>query len=152
LLNEPGRWHDIQQHVHVEDFTDESLRKIAEIYWRQQRDEGEPILNELLTLLDEVEKDGKTTGESSTGPDLKSIAVRCSNEASTGDNPDEMLAGCIQFLLGERRRIEEQKHVADLRRTDLNNLSAEENLSADIDSLRKLQEKARQPDLKRVKL
>ena len=32
-------------------FTDEARRRLAEVYWTQQRDEGEPVFNEFLGLL-----------------------------------------------------------------------------------------------------
>jgi replicative DNA helicase len=39
LLSEPQRWHNVQQSVHVEDFTDALRRRLAEVYWAHQRDE-----------------------------------------------------------------------------------------------------------------
>jgi hypothetical protein len=51
LLSEPHRWHNVQQSVHVEDFTDAPRRRLAEVYWAHQRDEGEPVFNEFLGLL-----------------------------------------------------------------------------------------------------
>ena len=35
-------WHDVQRQVQVDEFTDGQNRKLAEIYWNHQRDEGEP--------------------------------------------------------------------------------------------------------------
>ena len=62
LLVEPHRWHDVQVDVQSEDFTDARHRRIAEVYWNYQRDEGEPVFNEFLGCLDE-------------DPDLAELAV-----------------------------------------------------------------------------
>src|SRR5439155_11852414 len=48
LLSQPARWHDVQQTLRPQEFTDESRRMVAEIYWAYQRDEGEPVFNEFL--------------------------------------------------------------------------------------------------------
>jgi DNA primase len=53
LLLEAGRWHQVQTRVHVADFSDETTRRLAEIYWAHQRDQGEPVFNEFIGLLDE---------------------------------------------------------------------------------------------------
>ena len=53
LLNAPKWWHEVQKHVHVEDFLDTANRKLAEVYWDYQKNEGEPVFAELLNLLQE---------------------------------------------------------------------------------------------------
>jgi DNA primase len=58
LLTEPQRWHDVQQSVHVEDFTDALRRRLAAVYWAHQRDEGEPVFSELLSQLRELDDAG----------------------------------------------------------------------------------------------
>src|SRR6185437_12478751 len=67
LLAEPSRWMDVQQTVHVQDFTDDLRRRLAEVYWQHQRDEGEPVLNEFLGVLNDDE--------------LKELAVELVDEA-----------------------------------------------------------------------
>src|SRR5690349_6949467 len=58
LFAEPGRWHQVQQTVHLEDFSDESCRKLAELYWNYQRNEGEPEFREFLSaVMDEQLKE-----------------------------------------------------------------------------------------------
>ena len=52
LLMHPEKWHDVQQHVHLEEFTDGPHRSLADVYWSHQRDEGEPTLAEFVSLLD----------------------------------------------------------------------------------------------------
>jgi DNA primase len=53
LLLHPQRWHDVQQVVHLDDFVDDGHKRLAEIYWNHQRDEGEPVFNEFLGSLRE---------------------------------------------------------------------------------------------------
>jgi len=135
LLLEPGRWQTVQQQVGPVDFTDPELRRIVDLYWSHQRNEGEPILNEFLGLLEESA--------------LKSIAMRWVEEASASAEPEAVLAGSLNHVFADRRRTEERKLIARLRRTGE---EAAQDSSADLDDLRELQEKARQPDLRRVGL
>jgi DNA primase len=51
LLLEPKRWHKVQQSLSPEDFVNPACRRLAEIYWDRQRNEGEPVFNEFLGLL-----------------------------------------------------------------------------------------------------
>ncbi|MGD0542506.1 MAG: hypothetical protein ABSB33_13415, partial [Tepidisphaeraceae bacterium] len=73
------------------------------------------------------------------------------NEASTVSDANWMLTGCLSELSNQKRREEAKKLVAE-GRTGEQSPGGEEDLSADIDRLRKLQEKAGKPDLKRVAL
>lgn len=135
LLLEPGRWQVIQKQVGPADFTDPQLRQIVDLFWSHQRNEGEPILNEFLGLLEQS--------------DLKSLAMRWVEEVSAAAEPDAVLAGSLGHMFDERRRIDEQKLIARLRRTEQR---MPDESSSDVDDLRQLQEKARQPDLRRVGL
>jgi DNA primase len=136
LLLEPGRWESIRDKVDPAQFTDVGLRRIAELFWERQRDDGQPVLNEFLTLLEDAE--------------LKNLAVICADDASAAPDPDAALAGCLQHLNDRGRREEEKKLVALLRRTSVELTQPAGGHSADIETLRLLQEKARQPDLKRI--
>ncbi len=138
LLSEPSRWPRIQRDVRPGDFTDETLRKIAEAFWQQAQDEGEPVFNEFLELLND--------------PALKGAAVKWANEASSAADANLSLAGCLSELSNQKRREEAKKLVAELRRPGAQSPGGEADLSADIDTLRQLQEKAGKPDLKRVAL
>src|SRR6185437_12093250 len=71
LLLEPGRWQHVQQIVHLEDFQDETHRRLAETYWNHQRDEGEPVFNEFIGALGDKDKD------------LVEIAVTAAEEVET---------------------------------------------------------------------
>jgi DNA primase len=167
LLLEPGRWMRVQHSVRVDDFTNPLHRRLAERYWEHQRHEGEPVFNEFLGELsasdaalvdlaveavDEVERLAATGAEADRGSD---------------DFPDrgETLDAAIVHLEQSRALREQQKLLAELRRKsqerrpgenqEKNNQAVDTSAgrSADdteIDLLKKLQEKARTPDLRRV--
>src|SRR5206468_89140 len=84
LLLEPARWHDVQQTVDPSDFTDEARRRLAEVYWTQQRDEGEPVFNQLLGHLAEI-----------GGESMVELAVEMADEAQDLPSLDDALAGAL---------------------------------------------------------
>jgi len=129
LLLEPERWQVIQQAITPADFTDGNLLLIAQRYWQAQEDEGPPVLNEFLGLLEE--------------PELKSLAVRWSEEASTMPDSQALMDGSLRHIAEERHREQERKLIAGLRRTSIESSVASENSSADLDALRQLQDRAR---------
>jgi DNA primase len=135
LLVEPGRWHEVQRTVHVEDFTEPARRTLAEIYWQHQRDEGEPVFNEFLSLL--------------TGAELTELAIEVVEEAEELKEKlgslDDTLKGAVLHLDEVRSRREQQKLVARFRRSD-GQLGEQDEVSL----LKQLQEAARKPDLRRV--
>jgi DNA primase len=146
LLSEPHRWREVQAHVHVEDFSDPMMRTIAEAYWSHQRDEGEPVLNEFLSAL----SDG-----------AKEVAIELVQEVEQLADTQRTLADALAHLAQQRRREQERKLVAELRRTsDAKRAAAEGNTLGnepgqhrddqdEIALLAKLQEQARRPDLGR---
>jgi DNA primase len=164
LLLEPHRWARVQRHVHVENFAAGSVnRRLAEVLWDHQRHEGEPVFNEFLGLL------------ADSDPALAEAAVEAVDEverlasspASPGaadadasdDRPDreQVLAEAVAHLERVRTAWEGQKLLAQLRRrTDERGPEgAPENAAENKDRdevvlLKQLQEKARQPDLRRV--
>ncbi|MEA2708173.1 MAG: primase, partial [Phycisphaerales bacterium] len=135
LLSEPQRWHHVQQSVHVEDFSDEARRRLAEAYWAHQRDEGEPVFNEFLSQLRALQ-----------GPEpLAELAIELLEEAEALPGLDDALTGALLHLEEIRSRRENQKLTAQLQRKD-EHLGEQDEVSL----LRKLQEKSRQPNLRRV--
>lgn len=128
LLAEPQRWTAVQQHLHPSDFTDEGRRKLAEIYWTHQRDEGEPVFSELLSLLGE--------------PETKSLAIELVDEVLALEDTDAMLQSGLEYLRHERESAELRKLQSQIRRT------SDEQEQPDL--LKLLQEKARKPDLRRI--
>lgn len=162
LLLEPARWMRVQRTVHVEDFTDPLHRRLAELFWEHQRHEGEPVFNEFLGQL----------GTSDAA--LVDLAVEAVNEveqlssaAAGGDRDsddapdrDATLQSAIRHLEQARGQREGQKLLAELRRTtherrpgenqEQHNLEADAARDVEISLLKQVQEKARQPDLRRV--
>lgn len=135
LLLEPSLWQGVQQHVGVELFTDPLRKKLAEVYWTHQRNEGEPAFNELLaTLVD---------------PAVKQLAVELLTEADGMPDHRECLKEALGHLVLEAGRMEERKLVAALRR---NRDDTPAGAQDEIDLLRSLEEKARKPDIRRAGL
>jgi DNA primase len=102
LLCEPGQWHDAQKQVAPEDFTPGPRRKLAEIYWRHQQDEGEPVLNQFLSLLDE-------------DPEVKVLAAELAQEATSVSEPGKFLLTHLECLEAERTRLRQRKLHSRLR-------------------------------------
>jgi hypothetical protein len=148
LLLEPFRWTKVQQSVDVSDFTDPVRRRLAELYWNYQRDEGEPVFNEFLGLL----RDGGVAGSASpdgvnlpTGEDLVALAVETVDDVEALADVNTTLAESLGHFAAERKRRDEQKLMAELRRTSEERTDEQ----AEIDLLKRLQEKARMTDLRR---
>jgi DNA primase len=136
LLMEPHRWANVQQMVQIPDFTDPTRQKLAERYWQHQQDEGEPVFNEFLTDL---------AGETA----LIELATDLVMEFDALTETDARLQDAIGHLHQMRGRIEQDKLLAELRRTNAGSGTSPAELGGD-DLLRKLQENARKPDLRRV--
>jgi DNA primase len=104
LLVEPARWHKLHLAVHPEDFAGDRHRRLAEIYWHQQHDVGEPVFAELLAELED--------------PALKELAVELVEQVEElpSDGIDGILTGNISYLEEEKRESELGKQVAGLRR------------------------------------
>jgi hypothetical protein len=121
LLLEPTRWHDVQTRVRTEDFSDPDLRRLAEIYWAHQRDEGEPVFNQFLSSLEE--------------PGLKELAVSLLSEVDEQEqvNRDQGLSESIDALLWARSDTERWARQAALG----------EKASDEVEELRRLTELTR---------
>ena len=128
LLLEPQRWAMLQQAVSVEDFTDAHHRALAELYWTHQRDEGNPVFNEFLGLLSD--------------PALVELAVHAVEEVQKLADPAALIRQALEFFSEARELRESQKLEAQFRRT-----SPEQDDALQL--LKKLQEQARQPNLRR---
>ena len=130
LLLEPEKWHDIQAELMPESFTDDRHRRLAELYWDHQRHEGEPVFNEFLGELKEAA--------------LVELAVEAADEVEALADSSRLLAEALEFLRRTQHLRDEQKLLSQLRRT------SDEPSRDEIDLLRELQAKRRQPDLRRV--
>lgn len=140
LLSEPGRWHDVQVDVGIDDFLDERHRRIAEVYWDHQRDEGEvvfstflglvedPALKELaIELVDEIEGLKERSTQSSGG-----VASSSDGSGNPGSFLDKTLAAAVGYFADAKRGREQQKLLAALRRSSNSN-SSEENTAQQSD-------------------
>jgi hypothetical protein len=142
LLSEPSRWHDVQVDVGVDDFLDERHRRIAEVYWDHQRDEGEIVFSTFLGLIDDqalkelaIELVDEIEGlkERST---LSSGGVASSSDGSNDPERllDKTLAEALGYLAEAKRVREQQKLLAALRRSSSNSSgSSEENTAQPSD-------------------
>jgi DNA primase len=132
LLLHPQRWHEVQQVMHLEDFVDDGHRRLAEIYWNHQRDEGEPVFNEFLGSLQE--------------PILVETAKLAVDAVESLPGPvEEILAEALAYLERQCRVREEQKLVAASRRTSDTLTGVDE-----IALLKELTESRRQSELNRA--
>jgi DNA primase len=114
LLSQPSHWFEVQQHVHLEDFTDPERRRLAEVYWDYQRNEGEPVFSELLNIL-------KPLG-------LVELGIELVENFEAMEQPD--VAGAlrqdIEYLARARRDREGRKAVAKLRGERTTSASAQD--------------------------
>jgi DNA primase len=131
LLLQPHRWHEVQRAVHLEDFAHEGHKRLAEIYWDHQRDEGEPVFNEFLGTLGE--------------PALAEIAMLAVDEVEALDDADCVLSEALLWLDHRHRVQEEQKLLAALRRSSEN-----ASVDSEIELLKGLYESRLRPDLHRA--
>lgn len=126
LLLEPNRWHDVQQKVALDDFVDDLHHRLAETYWSHQQEEGEPVFNEFLGLLEDE--------------NLRELTVLAIQEIEGLADAQVLLDEAICFFHEARRGAEQRRLLAEAQRKGPDG----------EDVLRKLQEKARQPNLRRI--
>ncbi len=126
LLTEPHRWHDVQIRLHVEDFLNARHRRIAEVYWSYQRDEGEPVFNQFLDHLND--------------PNLTELSIELVSEIEGLSNGledvdqqqailNQTLAEALGYLTQAKHDLSQQKLLATLRRTNEENTSPQDELS-----------------------
>jgi DNA primase catalytic core len=134
------QWIEVQSTIATTDFTEETRRRLAEMYWAHQRDLGEPVFNEFLAALGD-----ETAGGNAGNPLLQQLAVEVVEEAESLPDSAAALAEAVRFIEEDRQRRDERKLQAQFRRTD-----GEMTEQDEVALFRRLQEKARQPDLRRV--
>jgi len=147
LLLEPARWQRVQLVIGPDDFTDDRRRRLAEVYWNYQRDEGEPVFNELLSLLGDSPATGSEPAVSNS--DLRELAIEVTDEvegfAERETDFEATLSAAIGHLQLNRQSQEKQKLIASLRRNNDQGLGAEQ----EVDLLQRLQDQVRQASSKR---
>ncbi len=131
LLHAPKRYDSLQGVIGPKQFLDPACRTLAEVYWEYQREEGEPVFNELLDFLRDDEPS-------------RQLAIELYEEVARFEDMNAPLDEAIKHL-AERKRIAEQERL-------LASASSIGEASADVqaDLLRKMTEQARRPDLRRV--
>jgi hypothetical protein len=130
LLIEPRRWHDVQLALGVDEISQPLVRGLAEAFWEHQRDEGEPVFSEFVELLPSAE--------------MKALALELADEIETLEDVEVALHGALKYLQELRHKDEEQKIVVAAQR------AGGESNESQVQLLRELQERRRQPDLRRV--
>lgn len=128
LLAQPSHWLHVQVSVSPEQFSDPRHRRLAQIYWEHQRNEGEPVFAEFLTEL--------------SSEDLRTTAVDLLEECETLPNPEATLHTAVQFFKDERERQELARLRATLRP------GQEDESQAEV--LRELSSRSRKGDLRRI--
>lgn len=148
LLLEPGRWQQVQRVIGPDDFTDDRRRRLAEVYWSYQHDEGEPEFRDFLTLLGESQDRSQTV----SSDELRELAIEVTNEvegfAERQTDFESTLSAAIEHVRQTLENREKQQLLATLRRGPEQNLGAEQ----EVDLLRKLQEQARVTSARRSTL
>ena len=132
VLLEPKRWQQVQLAVQVEDFLEPARRQLAEIVWTHQREEGEPVFNELLAGLPE--------------DSLRALAIELVEEVEQLAETDQLLRGALEHFAEVRRKRQDERTVAEARRVTGQNASEQ----SEVELLKRLQESARTPNLRRV--
>jgi DNA primase len=133
LLCEPGNWVEAQKHIQPEDFLPGPRRELAEIYWRHQRDEGEPVLSHFLSLLED--------------PAVRAIAAQLAQEATmeadTAEATENPLQSGLEYLLRERQRQRSEQLEAQTRAGGENEeVAFEELVRSHVADLRRLPERS----------
>lgn len=129
LLEDPSLWSEVQTRVLLEDFPEGPHRRLAELYWNVQRDEGEVVFSELISRLD---------------PECAELAIRSQQQCAEFADPAVLLRDAMDYMTAARRSREEQARISAMRRTGA---SADE-----VELLKVMQERARVPDLRRTRL
>ena len=101
LLAEPARWLELQRDVTLNDFSDPAHRRLAEVYWQHQQDEGEPVFSEFLGSLSD--------------PESAELAADLIEEFDGLKDPAEALAGALLLFRKSRDQQETDKQVAAFR-------------------------------------
>jgi len=127
ILNEPQRLAAVRDALKVEDFQEPRLRALAGVLWEYQHSGGKPVLNELLASLSDE--------------NIRSLAVELAVEAEEIGEIDKALDDAVAYMVEARRATEEREMFS---------AAHEAGVDQQVEMLRRLQEKARRPDLRRI--
>ncbi|HEX8916554.1 MAG TPA: DNA primase [Humisphaera sp.] len=152
LLLEPAKWHTVQTLLAPDDFTETGRRRLAEVYWNHQQDEGEPAFSEFLAMLGadaqggnggQVGADGEPIPEptnEANGAGLRELAIDVTDEVEATRDVAATLQAGLEQIRRDREAAGKQKLIATLRRSTEQNLGAEQ----EVDLLKRLQDQIRQ--------
>jgi DNA primase len=141
LLCEPGKWAQVQAELQPADFTDGRRKALAEIYWQHQQDEGEPVFNQFLSLLE-----GVNVGEQS----IKELAVKLAQEAQAYSDPVNSLKSCLEYFHDQRMRLAQEDRQAQLRRSGDRTANGPDVLIDEAAVLQQISDFSRTPDPRRL--
>lgn len=134
LLLEPQRWAKVQRELQPDAFDEGLIRRLAEMYWNHQRDEGEPVLSEFLGALGE-------------DADLVELAISCVDEVEKLQDLELTLSEALVHLGPVRKGHEERrKLIAQSKRTGDEAMSEQD----EVLMFERLQARTRQADPWRV--
>ena len=123
LLVQPHHWLGVQMHVRVEDFDNERHRRIAEVYWTYQRDEGGLVFSTFLSLI-EADLRELTIELVEEVEGLRDLDSRPAAGAPGGSDPkaflDETLKQAVEYLADAKSLREQQKLLAAIGRSSEN--------------------------------
>jgi DNA primase len=129
LLVDPQRWTAVQRELQPTDFDEGPLRRVAEIYWAHQRDEGEPVMREFLGLLEDAA--------------LVELAISCVDEVETLPDLQLTLSEALVHLGPIREGQEERrKLIAQSKRTNDGTMSEQD----EVLLFERLQARSREAD------
>lgn len=136
LLAQPSWWHEVQKRVLLEDFLDPCNRKLAEVIWDHQKNEGDIPFTEFLNILRPLR--------------LSEVAIELMQSADQDEQINTTLSQAVDYLQYARDSRERAKLSSRLRRTTegAEGGAAEDEASA-VDALRKLAEAAQKADPRR---
>jgi len=133
LLVDPQRWTAVQRDLQPSDFDEGPLRRVAEIYWAHQREEGEPVMSEFLGLLED--------------PALVELAISCVDEVESLADLQLTLSEALVHLGPIRKAQEERrKLIAQSKRTNDATMSEQD----EVLLFERLQARTREADPWRV--
>lgn len=133
LMAQPSWWHEVQTQVMLDDFVDVANRKLAEVIWDHQKNEGDIQFTEFLTIL---------------GPlGLSELAIALMNSADQDDQINATLSQAVEYVRYARDARERAKLNSQLRRGSKGETAEDE--QSEVDALQRLSDAARRDDPRR---
>ncbi len=133
LMAQPSSWHEVQIQVMLDDVVDVANRKLAQVIWDHQKNEGDIQFTEFLTIL---------------GPlGLSELAIALMSSADQDDQINATLSQAVEHIRYARESRERAKLTAQLRRGSKGETAEDE--QSEVDALQRLSDAARREDPRR---